>query len=189
MNEIIFTVSSIAAILLIFISVASLLKPSFVFFPPPSRESWQYRIFWLLFRVMIIGLAVLSFTSYNDTPVFSYSVRFFIWLPLFILGFGLASYISLKLGWANAHGEAKGLVVSGWYKWSRNPIYVCSLFAMLGLGLFINSTYVYILLGLWAVMYIVAPFIEEKWLEKRYAQEFLSYKARVPRFFGIPGKT
>ena len=188
MNAIIFIISLISATLLMLLSLVPLFKSSFVFFPPPSKDSWQYKVFWLLFRLMFIGLVILSFTSYNSAPVFNQFVRFLVWLPVLLLGFGLATYLSSQLGWANAHGEAKGLMVSGCYKWSRNPIYVSSLFGMLGWGLFVNSVYVYLLLGLWAIMYLIAPFVEERWLEKTYGQDFLLYKSRVPRFLGIPSK-
>ena len=97
--------------------------------------------------------------------------------------------MSIKLGWGNAHGEAKGLVVTGWYRWSRNPIYVASFVGMLGWGLFVNSSYVYTILSLWALMYVLAPFIEEPWLQKKYGDEFSIYKTKVPRFVGLSKKT
>jgi protein-S-isoprenylcysteine O-methyltransferase Ste14 len=56
---------------------------------------------------------------------------------------------------------------------------------MVGLGILINSLYVYCVFFLWASMYVAAPFLEEPLLEKQYGNEFLAYKARVPRFVGI----
>jgi protein-S-isoprenylcysteine O-methyltransferase Ste14 len=160
----------------------------FEFFPPPSKSSWQYRMFWVLFRLMFLGLVVLSFSSFNTIPSIATWLRFSLGLPLLILGFGVATYLSIKLGWENAHGEEKGLVVTGWYRWSRNPIYVASFIGMFGWGLFINSSYAYAILSLWGFLYILAPFIEEPWLQKRYGNDFIVYKSQVPRFVGLRKK-
>jgi protein-S-isoprenylcysteine O-methyltransferase Ste14 len=90
------------------------------------------------------------------------------------------------LGRSNAYGEAKGLKTEGWYRWSRNPIYVVSIVGMIGLALLANSFYVSCLLTFWAVTYLLAPFLEEPWLAQQYGKEFLDYKAKVPRFIGTP---
>lgn len=186
MSQIVFYIAllSIAAILIL--SLLAFVSDNFSFFPPPSRDSWQYRVFWILFRLMFIGLLYLSYSEFSPQPFFSSQLRYFFWLPLLALGFGAATIISAKLGWENAHGEKGGLIVSGLYRWSRNPIYATSLVGMIGWGFFVNSHYVSTLLGLWALMYLLAPFIEEQWLEKTYGDQFLNYKNRTSRFFGFP---
>ena len=72
----------------------------------------------------------------------------------------------------------------GFNGWSRNPVYVVSIAGLIGLGLTIHSGLVYTLLAVWGLFYIIAPFLEESWLEEQYGKEFLSYKVRVPRFVG-----
>lgn len=186
MNQLIFVISILSIISILIASALSLTRKEIEFFPPPNKKSWQYLLFWSLFRVMFIGLTFLSVSSFNSAPFVNAWFRYLAWLPIMLLGFGSATYLSMKLGWENAHGEAKGLVISGWYRWSRNPIYVVSLIGMLGWGLFINSFYVYILLVLWALMYIIAPYIEEPWLEEKYGGEYLAYKSQVPRFLAYP---
>lgn len=173
---------------ILLLSLLSLAAPSFVFFPPPSRQSWQYRLFWLLFRVMIISLIALCVMCFSEHPPGGNTLRYAAWLPLFVVGFGLSTYLTLKLGWENAHGEANNLVVSGWYRWSRNPIYVTSLIGMLGLALFVGSSKVSVVLALWAAIYLLAPLLEERWLEKSYGEAFITYKAATSRFFGIPSQ-
>lgn len=176
----------LAIVTIIVLSLVALLFRNFEFFPPPRKDSWQYRVFWILFRVMFLGLLYLSFAEFGSQPVFESWTRYFLWLPLLILGFGSATYLSARLGWQNAHGVQEGLVVSGWYRWSRNPIYVTSFVGMIGWGFFVNSYYVSVLLSLWGLMYLIAPFVEERWLEGKYGTEFLSYKANSSRFFGFP---
>lgn len=188
MNELVFYISASSGLILSVLFLAPLLFPRFQFFPPPSKESWQYFAFWLLFRIMFLSLVALTILSFNPVPFLNYSFRYAVALPLMLGGFGLATYLSFALGWRNAHGEAKGLVKSGFYRFSRNPVYVTSIIGMLGWGLFANSLYVYVVLVFWAIMYIVSPFVEEQWLEKQYGSEFVAYKNQVPRFLGIPKK-
>ena len=132
------------------------------------------------------GLLILSFHGFSPQSLLDNLVRYLVWLPLLILGFGIATYLSAKLGWANAHGEKDGLIVSGLYRWSRNPIYVASIVEIIGWSLFVNSCYVSTILALWAFMYFLAPFVEEPWLERSYGEEFLAYKGNSSRFFGLP---
>ena len=101
---------------------------------------------------------------------------------LLIVGFCLAFWITLQMGWRNAFGEKLGLRTTGWFAWSRNPIYVVTCIGLIGWGLVANSILVSILLALWAVMYVLAPFVEEPWLEREYGQKYRDYKARTPRF-------
>lgn len=186
MLQMVFVIALISILIIVIASFSALIVEEFEFFPPPSKDSWQYRTFWLLFRVMFIGLLFLSIGEFSPQPVFNPWIRYMVWLPLLIVGFGGATYLSAKLGWENAHGEKSGLVVSGPYRWSRNPIYVASLIGMIGWGFFVNSYFVSVLLSLWGLLYISAPFIEEQWLERTYGDTFLAYKSQSSRFIGFP---
>lgn len=186
MSQIVFVLAIMSIVTILILSFRALVIADFDFFPPPRKDSWQYRIFWVLFRVMFIGLIYLSFSEFDSLPVFDPWIRYCVWLPLIVAGFGAATYLTGKLGWANAHGEKIGLVVSGCYRWSRNPIYVASFVGMIGWVFFVNSPYVNIILSLWALMYFLAPFLEEQWLERMYGEKFLVYKKETSRFFGFP---
>lgn len=185
MDQYIFVISLVAILLILTLSTISYFHKGFVFFPPPNKNTWQYLAFWLLFRVMFFGLLILSFRTFDSDPLVALWVRYFVWLPLGLLGFGLATYLSMKLGWKNSHGEKQGLVTTGWYQRSRNPVYVASILGMFGWGLFVNSSLVYILLSLWLLMYVLAPFFEEPWLEVQYGEDFRGYKKAVPRFVNL----
>jgi len=179
---IIFGIALVATTLLAILLLATLLSESVQVWPPPNVESWQYRIFWTLFRVMIIGIILLSVLDFNSMLMFQSKWRYFVGIPLALLGFGLATHISFALGWKNAHGEQEGLKTDGWYRISRNPVYVVSIIGMAGLGLTVNSGYVYVLLLLWGLFYLVAPVLEEPWLEEAYGESYLKYKSQTPRF-------
>jgi len=132
---------------------------------------------------------ILSILDFNS---FSYSntwLQYLIGLPLLVAGFGAAFYATFFLGWKNAHGERDGLKTTGWYSWSRNPIYVVSIIGMTGWGMVVNSYLVSILLLIWVLIYVFAPFMEEPWLELKYGNEYAEYKSRVPRFFNLYRKS
>lgn len=187
MTVTLFSVSIMSALLIIALSALSLLSTNVQFWPPPQKESWQFSTFWWLFRVMFITLIILCIIDFNGLGAPN-TIYYWVSTPLAVIGFGMATYATLGLGWKNAHGESRGLKTQGLFRWSRNPIYVFSIIGMVGLGFSINSQYVYWVLVLWATMYVGAPFLEEPWLEKKYGNEFLAYKARVPRFIGIVKK-
>lgn len=181
----IFLLSFCAGTAIVLLSLISMASGRFQFWPPPRKDSWQYRAFWMLFRVLVAGVVVLSVIDFEGLgPQYSV-VRYFIGIPLAVLGFSVAFYASFYLGWKNAHGEKQSLKTEGLYGWSRNPVYVVSVIGFIGLGITINSALVYSLLVMWALLYLIAPFLEEPWLEGKYGEAFTLYKARVPRFIGL----
>jgi len=74
------------------------------------------------------------------------------------------------------------LITDGIYKWSRNPIYVVSIVGIFGFALIVGSLAVGTLLLLWMIIYVVAPFLEEPWLEYQFGNVYQRYKEKVPRF-------
>ena len=71
------------------------------------------------------------------------------------------------------------------YAYSRNPVYVATMFGMLGWAVLLPYAAIVLPLLLWAVLYILAPFLEEPWLEARFGDEYLAYKEKTPRFLWI----
>ena len=175
---------SVAAIVIIYgLTLWSWLTGKFKFWPPPNLHCWQYRTFWALFRIFVLCLiatGTVDFHGLGEPSLAQASIG----LGLAIVGFAAAVSITLDLGWRTAHGDADQLKTTGAYAWSRNPIYVASVVGMAGTGLFVHSTLAYILLSLWALGYLVVPFVEEVWLEDHFGDSFKLYKSRVNRFFG-----
>ena len=101
---------------------------------------------------------------------------------MFLGGFGIAVWITLQMGWRNAFGEKRGLVSDGWFRFSRNPVYVATWVGLSGWGLIANQLQVTILLLAWALLYVLAPFFEEPWLDTQYGAAYRAYKARTRRF-------
>lgn len=79
------------------------------------------------------------------------------------------------------------LVVSGPYRFSRNPMYVAVLLVLLGWGLTFRSRP----LAVYAVVVMVAFHLrvvlgEEPWLARTHGEAWVRYRARVPRWLGLP---
>lgn len=174
---------SLVSIGIIFaLSLLRLVNEGFQFWPPPSKKSWQHRTFMLLFRGFLyplIILTVLKFDLLNGTRAL---LQYAVGTVLLVTGFGLAFWITHRMGWRNAFGEKRGLQTLGFFSQSRNPIYVATWLGLLGWALIANNILISIHLMLWALLYVFAPFFEEPWLENEYGDEYLAYKARTPRF-------
>ncbi len=164
----------IAALILL-----QLVKSDFQFWPPPSPQSWQKKMFRALFRIFIGSLIVLSVVDFNPSSPW----RYLLGAILLIGGLGIAVHWTGYLGWRNSFGEPTGLKTDGPFARSRNPVYMVTIIGMIGWALLVNSYLLWILLGLWALLYLAAPFIEEPWLESRFGQAYQEYKDNTPRYF------
>jgi protein-S-isoprenylcysteine O-methyltransferase Ste14 len=75
-------------------------------------------------------------------------------------------------------------VVSGLYRYVRNPIYVAVVAVILGQAVLFAHWH---LLGygalLWLFFHIVVIVYEEPTLDQSYGAEYESYRANVPRWF------
>lgn len=182
-SYIFFSSSLVAALIFVLILLATVNTKKFQFYPPPKKEGWQHPTFMFLFRVFVYSLIALTILQFQ-LKKYDYAVLVYVVGGLlFTIGFGLAFYITFNMGWRNAFGEKRGLKTSGWFSWSRNPIYVVTWIGLLGWGLIAHSILVSMLLSVWAVFYYLAPVFEEPWLEKMYGKEYLAYKEKVRRFF------
>jgi len=177
-----FGISVLAVSAIFTLAAVSKLSGRFEFWPPPAAKTWQHRTFLALFRLFLYPLVVLSFLEFQIANNATGLSRQAIGGLLLLLGFGLALRITLQMGWRNAFGEKKGLVTDGWFAISRNPVYVATWVGLLGWGLALGQSSVTVLLALWALLYVLAPFLEERWLEQQYGDEFRRYKSSVARF-------
>lgn len=106
-------------------------------------------------------------------------------MPLALVGLGFTIYGYFDLGITNTYGSDDGLVTSGLYRYSRNPQYVASMLALLGLAVAAESTDVALLCVLAIGVYVLLPLAEEPWLERAYGASYAPYKQRTPRFLSL----
>ena len=105
---------------------------------------------------------------------------------LLVLGFlGLPAVLAFRR--AGTHPEpwkpTTALVVTGPYRFSRNPMYVGMTLFYLGISLWVNSLWPLLLLPL--VLVVVRRGViarEEAYLERRFGDEYRNYRARVRRW-------
>lgn len=175
---------SLTGVFIIFaLSILAALMRDFQFFPPPNKQSWQHMAFLALFRIFLYPLIALTIIAFEPINGIKGWLHYSVGGLLILIGFGLAFRITLQMGWRNAFGEKRGLVTSGWFARSRNPIYVATWFGLTGWALVANDIRVGVLLTLWAILYWIAPRFEEPWLEEQYGDEYRAYKAQTIRFF------
>lgn len=80
-------------------------------------------------------------------------------------------------------GRATTLEMGGIYRFSRNPMYLGTVIFMVGLALALSSSWLLILTPVLAVLLTkLAIEREEAYLERRFGQAYVNYKARVRRW-------
>ena len=112
-------------------------------------------------------------------------------LPLFVGGVGIVLYSSglfaiVGRGSPVPIDPPKDLVISGLYRYSRNPIYVAygmillSYFLYWGqLTLLIYAAIVPAIFAVWVIL------VEEPGLRRRFGKRYEDYTRQVPRWFGL----
>jgi len=75
------------------------------------------------------------------------------------------------------------IVVAGPFRYSRNPIYLALTLLYLGLGVGANSLWVLgLVFPVLAVMHVGVIAREERYLERKFGEEYLTYKRAVRRW-------
>jgi len=91
-------------------------------------------------------------------------------------------------GMSAAHQHRPGIprwLAGGPYRFTRNPMYVGELGLWLGWSIYFGS--IGLLIGFLLLCLILNGIVvprEERMLEATFQDEYLQYKARVPRWFG-----
>jgi len=80
--------------------------------------------------------------------------------------------------------ENHKLIKDGPYKYSRNPYYFCVIFEVMGLPLIANSYFVFLFaLFVYVPLMGIRIYFEQKALEEKFTEEYLSYRREVPLLF------
>jgi protein-S-isoprenylcysteine O-methyltransferase Ste14 len=106
---------------------------------------------------------------------------------LFILGALLVAWgrVTMMRAGTNVppHKPTLAIVTDGPFRFTRNPLYFGGTAAYLGLSLGFNLVWAFILLA--PMLFLLNWGIvrrEERYLEKKFGETYLVYKARVPRW-------
>ena len=182
MVDLVFILGLIVHAFLLVMMLLSARQESFQFWPPPSKNSWQYHSLWWGIRILVACIGWLIYAEHSTLNLPDW-LRFYVAMPCAITLFVLGTIAAKQLGWANTHGIADRFIRTGFYRYSRNPQYVFYALGFLCLGIWAASLKALILLLLLSVWYLRARFSEEKWLEAQYGREYLDYKNKVPRYW------
>jgi len=169
--------------------VATLLVPRLRLWPPPGRDTWQYRLTWTLFAVGFAGFLVVGGLDAGSLGLHRWvgeAGTLIIGSTLFMGGTAVASYAMGYLGLRGCLGLEAELVTEGPFAVSRNPGYVGDLLLIVGYVILTDSRLAGIAGVMGALWFLGAPFAEEPWLERQYGDAYRRYKNHHPRFLGGP---
>jgi protein-S-isoprenylcysteine O-methyltransferase Ste14 len=150
------------------------------------RHQWvfSHRRALVMVAAIVAGLGM----AFEDS---SWAVGWSHWLWVQISAVAMILYGESYRMWATWHiGGRKNqtVVTTGPYAWSRNPLYVGSLFCVLGISILAASA-VALVVGVSALAWIYGATVrhEEAYLLRTLGDEYREYMARVPRFFPSRG--
>lgn len=178
-----FAATLVAELLLGALLIASWIDPKRRVWPPPGRDSWQYRVVWMLTDVAAVGIVAVGILDWNTFAI-DHWLRLPIGGGLALAGLALALWGVRTLGMHRSLGLKEALVQSGPYRFTRNPQYVGDIVLLVGWAILCNSLRTWIVSGLAAAWFALTPFTEEPWLREQYREAYDAYRRRVARYIG-----
>lgn len=83
----------------------------------------------------------------------------------------------------SSHGPVSGLVTSGIYRFSRNPVYLGFLLILIGISLNAGSYWGILLAPIMLILFnrlVIEP--EEEYLAQKFGEEYRNFQAKVRRW-------
>jgi len=149
-------------------------------YPMQQPDGWYYSM-WGLFGFIFLSNFLFVLLDWN-AGLWTSSLRFWLAVPVALLGAALVTWGMITLGAKRTSGLAEGLVARGPYLLTRNPQYVGDFLLFVGVAILANSGIVAVTHLLTALVLLLAPFAEEPWLEAEYGEDYVAYRQRVPRY-------
>jgi protein-S-isoprenylcysteine O-methyltransferase Ste14 len=163
-------------------TIWSIAVPKNRIWPPPNKKSWEFILSWILFYVVFILNGLLMIFNWNSW-IFKESIRFLLGIPVAVVGSWLLVWGIFTLGKENTSGLKEGFILSGPYRFTRNPQYLGDILLFTGLVLISNSFFLFVFNSLLILIFLFAPISEEIWLVEQYGEKYIAYKKETPRFF------
>ncbi|WP_439026979.1 methyltransferase family protein [Haloarchaeobius sp. DT45] len=151
---------------------------------PPGERDWRYYLHWTLSNALNVAFVGLAYLDWNTLGL-PRPASLYAGVALFVPFYLAALAAGFDLGSEETMGLSGDLRTGGWYRYSRNPQYVCYLVATVGFVLLVNSVLVTTLAIIFASWWVMLPFVEEPWLREEYGEAYERYSKRVPRFVGV----
>lgn len=184
MKLILFLVTISFELFYLLMFVLTIKLPGFRFWPPPSARSWQFFVSWIIASLVALFFLLLGLLDFDSFFLHNF-IRFPVALLLIISGSAIGTWSSMNLGLQATIGLGDELKTTGPYKHSRNPQYIGDSINIMAYMVLTNSWMVWVVGALGVVLNILAPFVEEPWLETKFGPTYVKYKRSVPRFVGF----
>lgn len=147
----------------------------------PAADGWKHHLAFGLFR-LFCGATVVFALCEVAVNGWGHWLRYAIGVPLMVIAFGITLWGYRFLGLDNTYCESGGLVTGGMYEYSRNPQYVTSVLATVGLGIASGSVLTLVFAVVLFALYFLFVLNEERWLLRGYGDAFHAYMQSTPRF-------
>ena len=139
----------------------------------------------LLFVIPILVAVVIE--HFIPTSVVYGPARWIGGILLFVSGVGLnvAGFVTQKRAGTDPipFNPTTKIVTHGLYRFSRNPMYIGFAFWTLGLALVLNSVWTLLAVPIGLILTDLLVVVrEERYLERKFGDEYLEYKSRVRRW-------
>lgn len=135
-------------------------------------------------RVFVVSkvVLVLAFLYSIFLPLRLGTLWFHIGLPISLLG--ITMYIIVSVNIANTPVDRP--VTRGLYRYSRHPMYIASIPALVGAGI-ASASWLFLLLSvLFVVTHLMNGIFEERLCLEAYGSVYQEYLDRTPRWIGLP---
>ncbi len=147
---------------------------------PAEAGAGRSLMLWL-FRVYCLSMVAAAALSVAIHGLGAWP-RYAIGGPIMLGAYALSLWAYRRLGHENTYFGSDGLVTTGVYACSRNPGYVASLAAALGLAVVAGSWIALVFAGGLFAIYFLFALNEERSLTDWYGRAFHDYARRTPRF-------
>ncbi len=150
-----------------------------------------YALSYYFVTFIVTPFIFITLTNFFYLPVFHNIILQISGLFLIIIGI-CNSFYSYRFFFIKGKGTpvpiqpTRKLITDGFYKYTRNPIYISHFLFTVGIFLFFGDSLLIIyclLFALWAHFYTL---YEEKELKKRFGNDYITYMKTVPRY--LPNK-
>ncbi len=150
----------------------------------PDHAGVAFHPPFLLAGSLLLGLLIRRIIPFNFLP---WEISVPLGPVVIVASFGLFLWavLTMRAGHASipTSEPTDAIVKSGPYRFSRNPIYVAMLALHVGVGVWTDSVWFFVLAGLSALLLwwgVISR--EERYLERKFGADYLVYKARVRRW-------
>ncbi len=149
----------------------------------PGIEAWRPAA--LQVSSVLLGLAVHGFWPV-EIPLVA-DGGWIVIVPFLALGFSIIALSFREFARAKTSVRpdrgANALIRTGPFAHSRNPLYVAVVVLILGIGVWVNSMWIWIMVApLVLVMNRAVIIREERHLEQRFGRDYVDYKKAVRRW-------